>query len=485
MIHWFTDAIAKKYNRIKYNEDVSNEFHDLLLRIFRLYSSHEMDYDSLVSEIMMRTRDYIRAREIQYYIPVNKEKRELYLYEEGIIGKRRLYRKKLPVQLEDDLVLSYVWENNQYLNVAGKNLKKFDIKNAKIKSILCVPVGSKNNVVAIVKAINKFKGRFVVEDAVELRHSAIFCALAYKQHLARDNYRIMEKVVKNEQKRVIHYSQPCEHDIDTFLSQVFKTPLPKNITKFTWYPNENDLGLLLEYSWWMFRHLFKTELFFGKIAAFLLAVRHGYRKKPYHNFEHAFGMMHIIFVILHLHSNDFSMFEKTCLMIASICHDIHHPGVSNTFLRLSKNPLAELYEESTLENYHSYMTRLLLDHYGLFSYLPSSEYLRYKKEIHELILYTDLDIAITTKFPLARQLINDNNYDDKKHRYLLKSLIMNSADLAGQSKSLDFSGRITALWKNELHIETCKKGMARTYYTNISRCPTILSMKLLAINNYY
>ncbi|KAK9511345.1 hypothetical protein O3M35_000013 [Rhynocoris fuscipes] len=206
----------------------------------------------------------------------------------------------------------------------------------------------------------------------------------------------------------------------------------------------------------MFRHLFKNELFFGKIAAFLLAVRHGYRKKPYHNFEHAFGMMHIIFVILHLHSNDFSMFEKTCLMIASICHDIHHPGVSNTFLRLSKNPLAELYEESTLENYHSYMTRLLLDHYGLFSYLPSSEYLRYKKEIHELILYTDLDIAITTKFPLARELINDNNYDDKKHRYLLKSLIMNSADLAGQSKSLDFSGRITALWKNELHIERDK-----------------------------
>lgn len=47
-------------------------------------------------------------------------------------------------------------------------------------------------------------------------------------------------------------------------------------------------------------------------------------------------------------------------MIACICHDLDHGGFTNNFLILSNDVLAQLYEESTLENHHYYVGSLIL-----------------------------------------------------------------------------------------------------------------------------
>lgn len=47
--------------------------------------------------------------------------------------------------------------------------------------------------------------------------------------------------------------------------------------------------------------------------------------------------------------------------MAGLCHDIDHPGYTNTFIQLTKNPLSKLYSVSFLENHHYWMGSALID----------------------------------------------------------------------------------------------------------------------------
>lgn len=49
------------------------------------------------------------------------------------------------------------------------------------------------------------------------------------------------------------------------------------------------------------------------------------------------------------------------LLISSIGHDIDHSGYTNNFLHETDDPLFFLYQESTWENYHFYITSMLFD----------------------------------------------------------------------------------------------------------------------------
>lgn len=59
-------------------------------------------------------------------------------------------------------------------------------------------------------------------------------------------------------------------------------------------------------------------------------------------------------------------------MIAGLCHDLDHPGYSNTFIKLSKHPLAVLYDASFLENHHYWMGQCLLQVF--FTYLKQDNF---------------------------------------------------------------------------------------------------------------
>ena len=48
-------------------------------------------------------------------------------------------------------------------------------------------------------------------------------------------------------------------------------------------------------------------------------------------------------------------------MFSAFCHDIDHRGVNNAFLVKYNEPLATLYETSTMENHHWSLTYKLLE----------------------------------------------------------------------------------------------------------------------------
>eukprot|EP00899_Mesostigma_viride_P024680 jgi/Mesvir1/5397/Mv15470-RA.2 len=91
------------------------------------------------------------------------------------------------------------------------------------------------------------------------------------------------------------------------------------------------------------------------LRAFLAAVHARYRNLPYHNFTHAFSVMHMaFFILLKTRAAMFlSKLEILALFISCIGHDIDHPGHNNSYEVKSQSEKALLYNDiSVLENHH-------------------------------------------------------------------------------------------------------------------------------------
>ena len=91
------------------------------------------------------------------------------------------------------------------------------------------------------------------------------------------------------------------------------------------------------------------------VCAFLERVQSGYRKNAYHCFEHAVDVAHTVYryVVLTEPRTHVTQVEKFALMIAALSHDLDHPGVNNAFLVNTRDPLATVYNDSSvLENAH-------------------------------------------------------------------------------------------------------------------------------------
>ena len=88
---------------------------------------------------------------------------------------------------------------------------------------------------------------------------------------------------------------------------------------------------------------------------FLERLEGGYRRNAYHNFQHAVDVTHTVYryLVLTEPRTHVTQTEKFALMVAALAHDLDHPGVSNAFLVNTRDPLATVYNDSSvLENAH-------------------------------------------------------------------------------------------------------------------------------------
>lgn len=65
---------------------------------------------------------------------------------------------------------------------------------------------------------------------------------------------------------------------------------------------------------------------------FQLKVKSCYRDNPFHNFRHCFCVTQMMFVLIHGCGLADSMTKKdlAVLLTACVCHDLDHPGKSNS-----------------------------------------------------------------------------------------------------------------------------------------------------------
>lgn len=70
-----------------------------------------------------------------------------------------------------------------------------------------------------------------------------------------------------------------------------------------------------------------------------------YTDTPYHNFMHAADVTQFIFACLKIpkFATFFTPLDKLALMVSAICHDMHHPGLNNTYHINASSKLALKY----------------------------------------------------------------------------------------------------------------------------------------------
>jgi hypothetical protein len=82
--------------------------------------------------------------------------------------------------------------------------------------------------------------------------------------------------------------------------------------------------------------------------------------------------------------------DALSLLLAAMCHDLEHPGLTNAYQVKTRSPLALRYHDSSvLENHHACVGFTLLERAGLLVRLSGGEYGEVRKSFVAAILATD------------------------------------------------------------------------------------------------
>uniref|UniRef100_T1JI29 Phosphodiesterase n=1 Tax=Strigamia maritima TaxID=126957 RepID=T1JI29_STRMM len=203
-----------------------------------------------------------------------------------------------------------------------------------------------------------------------------------------------------------------------------------------WHFQYNDFISMLEF---MFRDINTTEninVHPTTLRKWLMCVKENYRDVPFHNFRHSFSVAQMMYSVMHICQleNYFSRFELGVLFISCICHDLDHPGLTNSYQVNARTELALRYnDQSPLENHHCMMTFRILSQPELNLFFNSSvnEFRQARKLIIQLILATDMSKhkEIVTEY---NRLANNIEWSNEQHRLLLLQMIIKLCDLSNE-----------------------------------------------------
>ncbi|PHJ23256.1 3 5 -cyclic nucleotide phosphodiesterase domain-containing protein [Cystoisospora suis] len=123
---------------------------------------------------------------------------------------------------------------------------------------------------------------------------------------------------------------------------------------------------------------------------------------PYHNQLHAAMVSHACLIIVNevLPSKQaLTYVDEVCLAVASLAHDVGHPGLNNQYLISSQSLLATTYNDiAVLENYHAaccFRTAGFGEDHNIFRGLAKDAYQYIRQNIIGLILSTDMSKHIS------------------------------------------------------------------------------------------
>ena len=213
----------------------------------------------------------------------------------------------------------------------------------------------------------------------------------------------------------------------------------------------------------MFQDLRLIERFridYKRLCSWVLTVKKNYRQVVYHNWRHAFNVMQNMFLMMTENPEFRSKFteeEKCALMIACLCHDIDHRGLTNNFQVQTSSPLAQLYGTSVMERHHLDHCIMILNSSGndILNSLPPDEYNTIIKVIEHAILATDLALYFKHHKQFF-EIVDTKTFEwvDNEHRSLLRSMLMTASDLSAIAKPWHVQERVAHLVAEEF----CQEG---------------------------
>uniref|UniRef100_A0A0G4HFS6 PDEase domain-containing protein n=1 Tax=Chromera velia CCMP2878 TaxID=1169474 RepID=A0A0G4HFS6_9ALVE len=148
----------------------------------------------------------------------------------------------------------------------------------------------------------------------------------------------------------------------------------------------------------------------GPTVAFLADVQSKYLPNPYHNAQHGAEVCHSTLWLARTVGllARLTAVEELSLIVATLCHDVGHPGRNASFLINARSDLSILYNDAAiLENMHSAVTfqSLAQDRCDILRNLSKEETKTFRSNVIKLILETDMSrhFESLSKFRMTRQ----------------------------------------------------------------------------------
>uniref|UniRef100_A0A4W3GQF2 Phosphodiesterase n=1 Tax=Callorhinchus milii TaxID=7868 RepID=A0A4W3GQF2_CALMI len=244
--------------------------------------------------------------------------------------------------------------------------------NKQIKSLLCTPIknGKKNKVIGVCQLVNKMDERsgvikaFNNNDEQFLEAFAIFCGLGIQ------NTQMYETVERAMAKQVVTLEVLSYH-----ASAGEEETRELQVTVAMTIPSAQSLKLL-DFSF--------SDFDLSDMETTLATIRMFTDLNLLQNFQ-------MKYEVLCNRLQNLAV-GKESLIIATLCHDLDHRGVNNSFIKRTEHPLAQLYCHSMMEHHHFNQCLMILNSPGnqILSGLSLGEYKATLKMIEQFILATDL-----------------------------------------------------------------------------------------------
>ena len=307
--------------------------------------------------------------------------------------------------------------------------------NYRTKTILCVPIIYKGKIIGAMECINKLQQNFFTNhDLLLLTQCAEECAPILQSKFRESALRLIfegldDSTAAGYLSQYITKNNTTDMDDESSIITVasvassFDTPdddieNAQQIARIVRMCNSEENEFFQQLDSWdmdyfgleskpecaiaLFKHMLdrfnlitKYKISENILFRFLNVVRTHYYDNPYHNFVHAFNVVHVCYLILSQTTvqQHFTELEILTNLIAAICHDLEHRGLTNAYYVNSGSELALRYnDQSVLENHHAYVASMLLKKNGcnVLRTLSKKQQTAARKLMISIILHTDM-----------------------------------------------------------------------------------------------
>ncbi|XP_032242286.1 probable 3',5'-cyclic phosphodiesterase pde-5 isoform X2 [Nematostella vectensis] len=438
---------------------------EFLLNVTRSIFQDIVSMDTVIMKIMNYAQTLVDADRTSLFLVDNKTN-ELYARIFDIGGSLEDSRSS---QLQKEIrfpktkgVAGYVATSGETLNISDayhddRFNREIDIQTGyTTRTLLCMPIFIRGNIIGVVQMVNKKSGVFTASDEKSFQTFAIYCGLAL--HHAK----LYDKIRRSEQKHrvaleVLSYHSKCsEGELHRLKELDCPDPYP-DLETYEFDSYSLDSEVMPKLVIFQTRNLFSLSRFdLDELYRFVLTVRKNYRKVPYHNWTHAFAVAHCMYLVIRSGHNNFTGLEALAMFFACLCHDLDHRGRTNSWMKNEGTPLAAVYSTSTMEHHHFNQTITILQHEGhnIFSQLNSAEYKTVLGYMKECILATDLALFFGNKAKL-KDVVDKGTFswDDQEHRRLLRAICMTACDLSACTKPWRIQYKIVEVIYQEFYAE--------------------------------
>ncbi|XP_034146893.1 cGMP-specific 3',5'-cyclic phosphodiesterase isoform X2 [Esox lucius] len=447
----------------------------VLVTLARLLSEEHTSMDNLLSKMAATILPIARAQYCTIFIARPRSKNSfsglVHMEGEEQGSEFQIYKRGCSLTEVDLTHALQVLGSKETQNVPDAN------QDPPTGSLVCCPIknGKTGQIIAVCQLKNKLGvapsqaktgRRFNHHDVRLLEDFAVYCGLALQtvQTVQRIEYHRASQDVTQEVLSY-HLTAPQE-EIKALQEAEIPSAQSLHILDFSFSDIDLSEDSTTQATVRMFLDLNLIQDFnieYKSLCQWVLSVKRGYRSNvPYHNWNHGLSTAQCMFAMLmatdQLQCN-FSRLEVLALMIATLNHDLDHRGVSNSYIKRTHQPLAQLYGTSSLEHHHYDMCLFILNNPGsqILSGLSPEDYRRVLPMIEKAILATDLAIYMERRAEFFELGQSGVSWAKDSHRDLLRSMLMTASDICAITKPWHIQKRIAKLVATEFFAEGDKE----------------------------